>query len=242
MAPNQRVRLEDARARAIELLATTYADGAIDIDEYERRVEAAEAANSVAAIDELIADVRPEEVALVPVGETAPAVASAPSTALAIAAPETGSVVSVFGGTSRKGAWVVPRRLRVWSVFGGSDIDFRDAQLAPGVHEVKLFTLMGGTNIIVPPGLHVQVDGSGIMGGFDDDLGTPTPPDPNKPILRITGVAIMGGVDVQERYPGESGRQARRRRKRERKLRDKQVRAELEAREAAQAKRLEPPK
>ena len=227
------VHLEAARTQAIELLASSYAGGLFEIEEYERRVELAQSAETVAALEELTRDVRTDDTALVP--------AAADTTALAVAAPESGNVLSVFGGTSRKGAWVVPRKLKVWSIFGGSDIDFREAQLAPGVTEVKLFAVMGGTDVIVPPGMHVQVDGQGIMGGFDDNTGTPTPMDPNKPSLRITGVAIMGGIGVTERYPGESGRQARKRRKKERRLREKELRNELEGRVRGDRNQLEPP-
>ena len=39
--------------------------------------------------------------------------------------------------------------------------------------------------------------------------------DPDRPVLRITGMVIMGGVSVETRLPGESSRDARKREKRE---------------------------
>jgi hypothetical protein len=44
---------------------------------------------------------------------------------------------------------------------------------------------------------------------------------PNKihseaPLLRVTGLALMGGVQIEMRLPGESQRDARKRRRRER--------------------------
>jgi hypothetical protein len=72
---------------------------------------------------------------------------------------------------------------------------------------------MGGTQIIVPPGLAVQTDGSAFMGGFQQVNRAPAHPDPDAPLLRIRGLAFMGGVDITMRLPGESDRQAHRRRR-----------------------------
>ena len=49
-------------------------------------------------------------------------------------------------------------------------------------------------------------------------------PDPNAPTLRVTGVAIMGGVDVTVRHAGETARDARRRRKAERREKAREIR------------------
>ena len=63
----------------------------------------------------------------------------------------------------------------------------------------------------MPPGLNVESDGVAIMGGFAHQEDTSRNPDPDAPILRLKGLAIMGGVDVSIRYPGESNRDAKRR-------------------------------
>ena len=65
--------------------------------------------------------------------------------------------------------------------------------------------------------MNVETNGMAIMGGFEhhpqhDDA----PPDPNAPTLRISGLAVMAGVDVQVRLPGESARDTRRRLKEKR--------------------------
>jgi hypothetical protein len=75
---------------------------------------------------------------------------------------------------------------------------------------------MGGAEIIIPPGLSVDSSGVAIMGGFGH-ANTPMPADPNAPRLRINGFCFMGGVDITERYPGESAKDARDRQRRERK-------------------------
>jgi hypothetical protein len=78
--------------------------------------------------------------------------------------------------------------------------------------------LMGGLEIIVPPWLAVECDATAIMGGFEEMDRGHGEPDPGRALLRITGFAMMGGVSIETRQPGESSRQARKRVKRERKL------------------------
>ncbi|HSG48741.1 MAG TPA: LiaF domain-containing protein, partial [Longimicrobiales bacterium] len=127
-------------------------------------------------------------------------------------------VIAVMGGATRKGRWAPARRNFAFAVMGGTELDFREAVLPPGVTEVQVFTVMGGVEIIVPPGVNVESHGIGIMGGFDHRGGEGSY-DQDAPTLRITGLALMGGVDITERHIGESARDARRRRKLEAKER-----------------------
>ena len=98
---------------------------------------------------------------------------------------------------------------------GGASLDFREALLPPGETEVTLIAIMGGAEILVPPGLRVDCQGVAIMGGFDH-LDYSGPPDPNAPILKITGFAMMGGVEIAVRRPGETAKDARHRAREER--------------------------
>jgi hypothetical protein len=102
---------------------------------------------------------------------------------------------------------------------GGAGLDFREARFAPGVTEVHILAIMGGVEVIVPPGITVETTGLGIMGGFDGHSQTVPSDDPSAPVLRIRGLAVMGGIEVKMMLPGETGRDARRRRKDERRQR-----------------------
>jgi hypothetical protein len=75
---------------------------------------------------------------------------------------------------------------------------------------------MGGVSIIIPQNVHVETSGFAVMGGFEDRSEVEGPHRPGEPVLRITGYAVMGGVDIDVRLPGESAGQARRRRRKER--------------------------
>jgi hypothetical protein len=103
--------------------------------------------------------------------------------------------------------------MRIVALFGGANLDLREARFPPGVIDIDVTAVMGGINILVPPGLAVQMHGSAIMGGFADVNRAPAYPDPDAPLLRVHGLAMMGGVNVEMRLPGESERGARRREK-----------------------------
>jgi hypothetical protein len=124
--------------------------------------------------------------------------------------------VAILGGVERRAAWTSPSQLRAFALMGGIVLDFREASLLPGLTEIQVVTLMGGVQLIVPPGLSVEVSGNAVLGGFDHLDRTPPEADPNRPVLRVHGLAILGGVAVETRLRGESESEAHHRRKRER--------------------------
>ena len=104
-------------------------------------------------------------------------------------------------------------------MMGGCQLDFREAQLGPGVTEVRVLAVMGGIEILAPPDVRVDCSGIGIMGGFGIGGQYRAPTDPDAPIIRVPGLAIMGGAGVPIRNPGESASEARRRLKEEKRAR-----------------------
>jgi predicted membrane protein len=92
-----------------------------------------------------------------------------------------------------------PRRLNAVAVMGGVALDFRDARLAAGETHVTAVALMGGIEIIVPPGLPVTVRGLGILGGVDQVEHAPVEQSPSAPRLKVTALACMGGVEIKTR-------------------------------------------
>ena len=205
--------LATTRQQAIDALCEHFANDVLSVEEFERRVDKAHKAESLDEIRALLADmpsgdlpVRQEEVASTAVER---AQASIPASRV----KERGLMVAALGGVERKGRWIPARQNYAVSVMGGVCLDFREALLPPGETEVWIFTVMGGTEIIVPPGLTVESDGVAILGSFEHREDAVLSPDPDAPVLRLRGVAIMGGVEVSIRYPGETPREAKRRRR-----------------------------
>jgi len=199
-------RVHDARERAIAALSDAFANDTLDVDEFERRVTRAHVTESVEEITALTGDLPAATTELRPA-----TVALAPAAPGGEVAPET--VYAIFGGVDRRGSWTVPRRWRVVATFGGAQLDLREARFPTGVIDLEVRAVFGGVQIIVPPGLAVEVHGTAIMGGFQNVNRAPAHPDPDAPLLRIRGLAFMGGVDITMRLPGESDRQAHRRRR-----------------------------
>lgn len=203
------VPLEQTRERVINQLIQHYAAENLTDAGLEERLMQVYAANTVPELHALVADL-PVAAPDAPPGT---ALSSAPSNAVARAdyTSERQVVAAVMGGAERKGVWTPPKQLVVIAAMGGAELDFRQARFGPGVTEVMCFVLMGGVEIVVPPGVHVDLNGLALMGGFGQVGHAPPPDDPAAPVLKIGGVALMGGVDVSIRYPGEKASDAKRR-------------------------------
>jgi hypothetical protein len=221
------VAVRDRREQVIAQLSDAFARDLLEVDEFERRLGLAHRAEAIAELEPLVKDLEAQKDDK-PVATVAQTQALVPRVAASSRVREKQLIVAIMGGAVRKGTWTPARRMNVWTVMGGADLDFRDAAFAPGVTEVRVFSLMGGATIVVPPSLAVEMDGIAIMGGFDQSDRAPAHDlDPERPLLRVTGFAMMGGVSIETRLPGESEGDARRRRRRERKERRRQEKLQL---------------
>jgi hypothetical protein len=215
------VALRDRREQVIQRLSDGYAQDLFDVDELERRLDGAHGARSLAELDALIADL-----------EAAPPT----TTALAVVAPRAiddpnrvarKKMNVVMSSLERRGRWSVPRAMVVRSMWGNVELDLRDASLAPGLTEIEVMIVMANMEVILPPGLAIDVDVSTFAGNVTERHRVPPDADPTQPMIRITGKVVFGNIEVTTRLPGETEHDAYRREKRERKqLRraDKQLR------------------
>ena len=211
--PNDRAlvrRAQETRERVIARLSDHFAHDALDVDEFERRVTVAQTADNPGDIEALLNDL--PDLAAPPA--TTKAVVPTVVPALMPADQVRDTAYAIFGGIDRRGTWTVPQRMRIVAVFGGANLDLREARFPAGVIDIDVTAVMGGINIVVPPGLAVQMHGSAIMGGFADVNRAPANPDPDAPLLRVHGLTMMGGVNIEMRLPGESEGGARRRERR----------------------------
>lgn len=190
-----------ARARAEARLQAAFEADLLSVHELESRLMAVNKAATVAEIETLLADVplldEPLEAAETgqAVGAAqADALARAPTAAVVADVPRSGWAVAILGGTKRAGRWRVPRRLRAFATLGGCELDFTRAELGPET-DVHCFALMGGVEIKVPPGVRVEGNGVGILGGFEQVESSAA--GSGAPVLRIHGLAVMGGVEIK---------------------------------------------
>jgi hypothetical protein len=215
-----RPSMGQSRQMTVDALCEHFANDVMSVEEFEKRVEAAHKASTADELKALLQDLPGAAVPAVRSAEAVPAPKPEYKVTAAAHVKEREYMVAVLGGSRRKGGWSPARRNYAVAVMGGCELDFREARLGPGVTDLRVFAVWGGIDIIVPPGLNVESHGIGLLGGFDY-VSDVEPGDPNAPTLRISGLACMGGVEINVRYPGESARDARRRRRLERKERNR---------------------
>jgi hypothetical protein len=201
-----RTRAHEARERVIAALQEHFAQDALDVEEFERRVTLAHQREAPAEIEALVADL--------PVLPDVPASASRALVPEAEVRPAQ-TVTGIMGSTERRGAWLVPRRMRVRGTMSSIVLDFRDARLPAGPVDVEIRAVMSSVEILVPPGLAVDVGGAAgavaILGSFEHVDRAPAHPDPDATLLRVSGLAVMSSVEIRMRLPGESEHAAHRR-------------------------------
>ncbi|WP_443071485.1 DUF1707 SHOCT-like domain-containing protein [Streptomyces sp. NBC_01465] len=193
------MRASDAeRERVAESLREAVAEGRLDMEEFENRLDAAYKARTHGELEPLVRDL-PAPGTFRKAGAVAPASsAAAEGWAERVGGTvSSGGAFAFWGGFSRKGRWTVGRRFTAFAMMGGGEIDLREARFAERDVEIRCFTLMGGIGVVVPPDLTVTVRGIGIMGGFGDEAtGEGTE---GSPRVTVRGFALMGGVGVERK-------------------------------------------
>jgi hypothetical protein len=209
MPPTERTavsaaELESVREETIRALGIHFANDDLGMDELDRRLALAVAARSPADLTTLVADLpaipSPRGASAFPPA-TAPAATRGPEVVSADRVASHGLVGAFMGGSARRGEWIVPRRLTVIAAMGGVELDLRQARFGPGVTEINVVAVMGGVEIVVPPGLRVESQGFAIMGGFDASGNQTGTRDAEQPTVRVTGLAVMGGVETRQKKP-----------------------------------------
>ena len=120
-------------------------------------------------------------------------------------------VLSFFSGQERKGAWELPRHLRVMCVMGSVELDLREARIPEGESVIEIVAVLGSVEILVPPNVHLELDGDALVGEFSFKPDGSVLPSPGAPRITVRGSAIAASVECEARFAGESERQAKKR-------------------------------
>jgi hypothetical protein len=192
-ADRARLRVSDAdREQAAETLRRAAGDGRITLTELDERLELTYAARTYGDLDAVIADLPgpgvsshlPDPAGPFPAGRIGGAAAASFS-------------VAIMSGANRTGGWVVPPRYTALALMGGVELDLRQARFSEPEVTIVAIAVMGGISIIAGDDVDLDVSGFGFMGGFDHRAGGPGTP--GAPRVRVTGFALMGGVDVRRK-------------------------------------------
>ncbi len=210
------LRASDAdRERVAEVLRDALAEGRLDMAEFEERLDATYQAKTYGDLVPITRDL-PAAGVVVPAVSLSKEPATGSEWPGRIVGGEGSSTwaVAVMSGFQRKGRWTMPRRFTCLAFWGGGEIDLREANFADREVEINAIAIMGGVDVIVPPGVEVVVRGIGIMGGFDHrEEGVPG--EPGSPRVIVTGFALWGGVGVQRKLTRAEKQRLREERRRE---------------------------
>ncbi|MEV0618427.1 DUF1707 domain-containing protein [Nonomuraea sp. NPDC050404] len=161
------------REHAVELIQQAYADGRLGTAELELRIEQALTATTSQELEPAVADLPQVE-----------------------KAEETVRLESVGGSVTRKGDWLVPRRLRVESEYGRVRLDLSQAHIPHARVDIELWLAYGAATIILPAGATADADGVRTDWGRVS-CKAPGRPRPGAPHVRVTGELPYGRLTIR---------------------------------------------
>jgi hypothetical protein len=188
------------RDAVLQRVQDAFADGRLDDTEFDQRMRAALTAKTHGELDVLLADLP-----AVP----APAGQAAGQAAGPIAGPAPGKYAIAYKGSVRRsGRWRVPGRYTTVVYKGDGWLDLRAAELTEPVTAIRAVAYKSTVNIIVSPGVRVEVTGFGIVqdGTEDETLGYRLPND--APVIHVKALAYKGKVEVTTRPPERGNRRS----------------------------------
>ena len=106
--------------------------------------------------------------------------------------------VSIFGGGTKIISSNNFQGGNITAIFGGSEINFMNCQLAEGDNVLDVLCIFGGTTIIVPKEWNVVINVTSVLGGFSNKaIRNPSVVIDQSRTLHIKGLAMFGGGEVK---------------------------------------------
>ncbi len=196
--------VEDLRKEVINLLKAAYADGRIIVETLERRLNEAQAAEDKESLMALVSDITAPESPEAPGGR-----ASTDSSENSDSTwRENQTFFSILGSSNRTGRWQPARNISCFTLLGSIRLDFREAEFPDGGVRINSGCILGSLEILIPPGLNIDLSGFPLLGHFDNKAGMG---DTRAPTITIRGVAVLGGVDIRQKESRKKRRRNKRR-------------------------------
>ena len=114
-------------------------------------------------------------------------------------------IVNIMGGSVLRSRAEALRTGNVNTVMGGTELDLREAKLAPGGAYLEVSTICGGTEILVPLDWRVEIVGTPQAGGHDLRVTDPDELPIDAPHLLLTRArSAVAWKCVRKRRPAAS--------------------------------------
>jgi hypothetical protein len=188
-APEIRASDQDRDAVA-QRLQQAFAERRLDDDEFDERMRAALTARTGADLEKLTADL------------PAPTPASGAPT-IPIASPGR-RAVAYKSSVRRGGRWRVPERFTSVVYKGSGWLDLRAAELTAPVTTMRVVAYKSRIDILVPPGVRVEMDGFGVSKGWSPEEQQEIALPNDAPTVHIRGIAYKGTIETRTK-PAERG-------------------------------------
>jgi hypothetical protein len=180
------IRASDQDREAVaQRLQQAFAERRLDDDEFDGRMRAALTARTGADLELLTRDL------------PAPAPGGA---APAAAGPAPGRWAVAYKNSIRRGGrWRVPERFTSVVYKGSGWLDLRAAELTAPVTTVVAVAYKSRVDILIPPGVRVEMDGFGVSKGWsaEEEMETRLPHD--APTVHVRGIAYKGTIETRTR-------------------------------------------
>jgi hypothetical protein len=174
------------RDEATHRLQAAFAEGRLDDAEFDLRMRSALVAVTRPELDKLCADLPA-------------AAASAPAATL----PAPGRFAVAYKSAVRRGGrWRVPGRFTPVVYKGSGWIDLRAAELTEPVTTVVAVAYKSRIDILVPPGVRVEMDGFGVSKGWSAEEEQESLLPADAPVVHVRGIAYKGTIETRTRPPG----------------------------------------
>jgi DUF1707 SHOCT-like domain len=175
------------RDAVTERLQVAFAEHRLTDGEFDGRIRAALTARTTADLAALTADL--------------PATTATEAQADVGAQPQVtpGKFAVAFKSSiKRSGRWSVPGRLYSLVYKGSGVLDLRAARLTEPVTTILLVAYKSNAQVLVPPGVRVELGGTGVS--LADDATSPATTSglaPRAPVVHVKGVTYKGTIEVR---------------------------------------------
>lgn len=186
--------IDSLREQTVDQLIMNYGHGRLSREAFERRLDEALDAKSTDRLVQLTRDLDLKADTQYGAQKKAE-LGIRVDPAAAVEGDEIETMFHIFGGTTRRGAWDVPKEIKMINVFGGCELDFSDARFTAKTTRIMMFCMFGGASLRVREGMRIRSKAICIFGGVDNRAGSS--PDPDAPTLIVEGVCLFGGADIK---------------------------------------------
>jgi len=180
----------EEREASVKLLTAAFANDAIAVDEFERRV-----AEVYRVLDAKALQAITQDLPAAPQGAAVPATTNQ-STSVAHRPAQ--KFKSVLSSIDRRIDGPMPERLELRSFIGSMELDLRRADFPQGVTEIDVRVVFGNVEIELPEHVRVEDDGRALLGSFSVRGRSRSRDGETMPVVRITGRSVFANVEVEQ--------------------------------------------